>query len=158
MRWLRPVLATTFVLSLGLVSQAATTEDENAEDFMGIHKIEIIFHEAGTTKNLDLMLSLFADDATLTSGGKTYKGKDEIRGYWQAAGPFQPQNQWVAYTPAFRIKYTVEGDKARLYFECLYVDKAKNNIAAHTNSDDVLVRANGKWFIKDMKASTVAEL
>jgi hypothetical protein len=40
---------------------------------MGIHKIEIIFHEAGTTKNLDLMLSLFADDATLTSGGKTYK-------------------------------------------------------------------------------------
>jgi len=50
MRWLRPVLAATFVLSLGLVSQAATTEDENAEDFMGIHKIEIIFHEAGTTK------------------------------------------------------------------------------------------------------------
>jgi hypothetical protein len=158
MRWLRPVLATTFVLSLGLVSQAATTEEENAEDFMGIHKIEIIFHEAGTTKNLDLMLSLFADDATLTSGGKTYKGKDEIRGYWQAAGPFQPQNQWVAYTPAFRIKYTVDGDKAHLYFECLYVDKAKNNIAAHTNSDDVLVRANGKWFIKDMKASSVPEL
>jgi hypothetical protein len=47
---------------------------------MGIHKIEIILHEAGTTKNLDLMLSLFADDATLTSGGKAYKGKDEIRG------------------------------------------------------------------------------
>ena len=83
----------------------------NAEDFMGIHKIEIIFHEGGTTKNLDLMLSLFADDATLTSGGKTYKGKDEIRSYWQAAGPFQPQNQWVAYTPAFRIKYAVEGDR-----------------------------------------------
>ena len=112
----------------------------------------------GTNKNLDLMLSLFADDATLTSGGKTYKGKDEIRSYWQAAGPFQPQNQWVAYTPAFRIKYAVEGDRAQLYFECLYVDKAKNNIAAHTNSDDTLVRVNGKWLIKDMKASSVPEL
>ena len=31
---------------------SAATEEENAEDFMGIHKIEIIFHEAGTTKNL----------------------------------------------------------------------------------------------------------
>ena len=104
MRWLRLVLLAIMALSFGLASQAAT-EEENAEDFMGIHKIEIVFHEAGTTKNLDLMLSLFADDATLTSGGKTYKGKGEIRSYWQAAGPFQPQNQWVAYTPAFRIKY-----------------------------------------------------
>ena len=65
----------TIALSFGLASQVAT-EEENAEDFMGIHKIEIVFHEAGTTKNLDLMLSLFADDAN-TSGGKTYKGKDE---------------------------------------------------------------------------------
>ena len=92
MRWLRPVLLATIALLFGLASQAAT-EEENAEDFVGIHKIEIVFHEAGTTKNLDLMLSLFADDATRTSGGKTYKGKDEIKSYWQAAGPFQPQNQ-----------------------------------------------------------------
>ena len=52
----------------------------------------------------------------------------------------------------------MEGDRAHLYFECLYVDKAKNNIAAHTNSDDALVRVNGKWLIKDMKASSVPEL
>jgi hypothetical protein len=111
MRLVSFVLPATIAIALSLASQAVATEEENAEDFMGIHKIEIIFHEAGTTKNLDLMLSLFADDATLTSGGKTYKGKDEIRSYWQAAGPFQPQNQWVAYTPAFRIKYAVEGDR-----------------------------------------------
>ena len=67
MLWSRLLLPATIALSFGLASQAAT--EENAEDFMGIHKIEIIFHEAGTTKNLDLMLSLFADDATLTSGG-----------------------------------------------------------------------------------------
>ena len=71
MRWLRLVLPATMALAFGLASQAAT-EEENAEDFMGIHKIEIIFHEAGTTKNLDLMLSLFADDATLTSGQRHF--------------------------------------------------------------------------------------
>jgi hypothetical protein len=131
---------------------------ENASDFMGIHQIEIVFHEAGTTKNLDLMLSLFTKDATISSGGKTYSGTEQIREYWRAAGPFQPQNQWVAYTPAFRIKYKVDGDNAHLYFECLYVDKAANKIAADTNSNDDLVRVGGKWLIKQMTAATVPEL
>lgn len=150
-----PAILAVF-LSGGAV--AGTNTGQNPADFMQIHMIEITFHQAGTTKNLDLMLSLFADDATITSGGKTYRGKQEIRRYWQAAPPFQPQNQWVAYTPAFRIKYSVQGDSGRLYFECLYVDKAAGKIAAHTNSDDTLVRTNGKWLIKDMKAAKVPEL
>ena len=125
---------------------------------MQIHNIEITFHKAGTTKDIDLMLSLFADDAVLTAGGKTYTGKDEIRTYWKSAGTFQPQNQWVAYTPAFRIRYDVEGEQAHLYFECLYVDKVGQRIAAHTNSDDVLVRVNGRWLIKEMRAAAIPEI
>ena len=119
---------------------------------------EITFHKAGTTKDLELMMSLFADDAVLTVGGKKYAGKEEIRTYWQSAGTFQPQNQWVAYTPAFRIKYNVAGDHAHLYFECLYVDKVAQKIAAHTNSDDELVRVNGRWLIREMKAAAVPEI
>jgi hypothetical protein len=34
-------------LSIAALSGAAT--EENAEDFMQLHKIEIAFHEAGTT-------------------------------------------------------------------------------------------------------------
>jgi len=155
---MRYVLIISAILALCLSGVAIGATEEDAEDFMQIHNIEIVFHEAGTTKNLDLMMSLFAGDATITSGGKTYRGKDQIRAYWQSAGPFQPQNQWVAYTPAFRIKYSVEGNNAHLYFECLYVDKTANKIAAHTNSDDTLIRVNGKWLIKDMKAAAVPEL
>ena len=149
-------IAGAVVLSAAVMSRAGT--EENPEDFMQLHKVQITFHEAGTTKNLDLMLSLFADDAVINAGGKTYKGKAQIRSFWQAAGTFQPQNQWVAYTPAFRIRYTVDGDTAHLYFECLYVDKAANKIAAHTNSDDKLVRVNGRWLIKEMTAAAVPEL
>jgi len=155
---MKRVLTTGAILALCLTGGAIAGTEENAEDFMQIHKVEITFHEAGTTKNLDLMLSLFADDATITAGGKTYHGKDQIRSFWQAAGTFRPQNQWVAYTPAFRIKYDVEGDNAHLYFECLYVDKAANKIVAHTNSNDTLVRINGRWLIKDMKAAPVPQL
>jgi hypothetical protein len=146
------------ILAFCLSSPAIADTEENAEDFMQMHKIEIVFHQAGTTKNLDLMMSLFADDATITTGGKTYSGKEQIRSFWQGAATFQPQNQWVAYTPAFRIKYDVNGNAAHLYFECLYVDKAANKIAAHTNSDDALIRVNGRWLIKEMKAAVVPEL
>ena len=155
---MKRALMISAMLALCLTGRAVAGTEENAEDFMQIHSIEIAFHQAGTTKNLDLMLSLFADDATITAGGKTYIGKEQIKSFWQAAGTFQPQNQWVAYTPAFRIKYVVQGDSGHLYFECLYVDKAANKIAAHTNSDDTLIRVHGRWLIKDMKAATVPEL
>jgi hypothetical protein len=150
------LLAAIAAISLPLFAYAG--EEENPEDFMQIHMIEITFHKAGSTKDLDLMMSLFADGAVLTAGGKTYSGKDEIRGFWKSAGTFQPQNQWVAYTPAFRIEYDVDGDHAHLYFECLYVDKPAQKIVIHTNSDDELVRINGHWLIKDMKAAVVPEL
>jgi hypothetical protein len=152
------IISAALALCLTGRAVAGTDTEENADNFMQMHKIEISFHEAGSTKNLDLMLSLFADDAEITSGGKTYTGKENIRKYWQAAGTFQPQNQWVAYTPAFRIKYEVQGNSAHLYFECLYVDRAAKKIALHTNSDDTLVRVNGRWLIKTMKAAVVPEL
>jgi SnoaL-like domain len=155
---MKRALMISAMLAFCLTGGAIAATEENADDFMQIHQIEILFHQAGTTKSLDLMLSLFTDDAALTAGGKTYTGKEQIRSYWQAAGTFQPQNQWVAYTPAFRIKYTVQGNSAHLYFECLYVDKTANKIAVHTNSDDTLIRVNGRWLIKDMKAAIVPEL
>ena len=146
------------ILVTFLAGGAIAGTEENAQDFMDLHQVEIAFHQAGSTKNLDLMLSLFTDDAVIMSGGKTYSGKDQVKAFWQAAGPFQPQNQWVGYTPAFRIRYNVEGEQAHLYFECLWIDKTANKIAAHTNSDDILVHRNGKWLIKEMKAAAVPEL
>ncbi len=155
---MKQILKIAAILVTCIAGGAIAGTEENAQEFMDLHQIEIAFHEAGSTKNLDLMLSLFTDDAVIMSGGKTYSGRDQLKTFWQAAGPFQPQNQWVGYTPAFRIRYTVQGDRAHLYFECLWIDKAANKIAAHTNSDDALVRINGKWLIKEMKAALVPEL
>jgi len=155
---MKQILKIATILVTCLAGGAIAGTEENAQEFMDLHQVEIAFHEAGSTKNLDLMLSLFTDDAVIMSGGKTYSGRDQLKTFWQAAGPFQPQNQWVGYTPAFRIRYNVQGDRAHLYFECLWIDKTANKIAAHTNSDDALVRINGKWLIKEMKAAVVPEL
>lgn len=56
-------------------------DEENAEDFMNLHQIEIAFHEAGSTRNLELMLSLFSDDAVLTARSKTPTGEEQVKTY-----------------------------------------------------------------------------
>jgi SnoaL-like domain len=147
--------------AIGLCSSLAmaASDETNPVDFMELHQVEIIFHTAASTKNLDMMMSLFADDASLQAGGKTWSGKDQVRNYFATvAGSFQPQNQWAAYTPAYRIRFSVDGNRAHLYFECLYVDTKAREIKAHTFSDDSLIRAGDKWLIKEMKAGTVPQL
>jgi hypothetical protein len=58
---------------------------------MQIHNVEIVFHEPGTTKNLDLMMSLFADDSTITSGGKLTAEWIRSESIGSQPGPFNPE-------------------------------------------------------------------
>jgi hypothetical protein len=67
----------------------AAGSEENAENFKQVHDIEISWHTAQTTKNLDLMLSLFANDAVLTARGKSHTGMAQIKQFWQASAVFQ---------------------------------------------------------------------
>lgn len=128
-------------------------------DKMGLHQVEITFHQAASTRDVALMMSLFTPDAVLTAGGATYSGSAAIAGYFSnVAGSFKPANNWIAYTPTQRITTTVNGDSAELYFECLYMDVTTGQVGAHTYSKDTLVRAGDHWLIKSMDAGKVAAL
>jgi hypothetical protein len=65
-------LAAAAALSTSIISQAA---EENLADFVQFHEVEIIFHQAASTKNLDLMMALFADDATSVRRWKDLRRK-----------------------------------------------------------------------------------
>jgi hypothetical protein len=144
---------------LAVLADKAVAQGDDSCDAMALHQVEITFHQAATNKDVDQIVSLFANDATLTSGGKTYNGAAGVREYFSTvAAPFKADNHWVAFTPAFRIRTSVQGDRASLYFECLYVDSVSKTIKAHTFSDDTLVRSNGKWLIETMKAGPVENL
>ena len=134
-------------------------------DVLAVRNIEVIFHTAGSVlpeKNLGLMMSIYADDAVLTDTShddKVYKGKEQVHSYWeQVAGPFRPDNHWIGYTPAMRIRTKVSGNSATLYFECLWMDVDKNSIGAHTFSDMTLTRVQGKWLVKTIKVGKIANL
>jgi hypothetical protein len=41
----------------------------------------------------------------------------------------------------------VEGDKATLYFECLWMDVDNNSVGTHSFSDMKLARVHGHWLV-----------
>ena len=93
------LFALAVVAGLSMSQVAYAGEEENPEDFMQLHNIEIAFHKAGSTKDLALMLSLFADDAVMIAKGKTYTGKEQIKSYWhgdEAVCIYQPRPAFMA--------------------------------------------------------------
>src|SRR5207244_3122116 len=87
---------------------AAGPDVQRQADLYAIDQIEQTWHKASSTHDVDLMMTLWAPDATFNNGTETLSGKAEIRAFFtHKAGPFQPQNHWVSETPAYKIRTTV---------------------------------------------------
>jgi hypothetical protein len=121
-----------------------------------IGKIEKTWHRAASTKNLDLFMSLWAPNATATLGGTTYTGKQAIRGVFAKAAPFQPGNNWISDTAAYRIRASVNKDKGTLSFECHFIDIDTGKVMSVTGNDSEVRRIGGKWLITDLRASSAS--
>jgi SnoaL-like domain len=119
-----------------------------------IEQIEVIFHRAASLKDIDMMMSLYSDDATVTFGGKTYTGKDQVRSFFEKAGPFQLGNHWVSDTPAYKMKVTVDKDRGTLYFECHYINADNKMVAVVVGADQKVARIQGRWLITQLIAAT----
>ena len=135
-------------------SAAQTALQEEADKY-AIDQIEVNWHQASSTKDVDLMMSLWAPDATFTIGPETLTGKEQIRDFFvNKAAPFQPENHWVSDTPAYKIRTTVDGDKGTLYFECHYVDVETEKVVAVVSADQNVEKIDGKWLITNLAAAT----
>ena len=140
----------------GSSGDSATQQAQQAEaDKYAIDQIEVDWHKASSTKDVDLMMSLWAPDATFTIGPETLTGKDQIRDFFtNKAAPFQPENHWVSDTPAYKIRTTVDGNKGTLYFECHYVDYKTGKVVAVVSADQNVEKIDGKWLITNLAAAT----
>jgi hypothetical protein len=159
-----PFLLLTLVLSLTALAGPQGDRGPPA-DILAVRNIEVTFHTAGSVlpeKNLDLMMSIYTDDVTLTDtahDNKVYISKAEVRRYWaDVSGPFRPEHRWIGYTPAMRMVAQVDGDKATLYFECLWMDVDHDSVGAHSFSDMKLVRVLGHWLVSDIKVGKIEKL
>ena len=125
-------------------------------DYWDIDRIEKDFHEATTTKDIDLMMSLWSPNATLTVGPEmTAAGQDEIRRYWlQESVAFHPSNRWISDHPAYKVEITVNGDRGTLHFECHYIDAETGSAALVTAADLDVARIDDEWLVTNMVAGS----
>jgi ketosteroid isomerase-like protein len=151
------------VLGLSLVLVACNTsptgssgEARRAQDMWQIDQIEKNFHEATTRQDIDMMLSLFAPNATMTVGpGQTATGHDEIRAFWlENSAAFDPQNHWISDHPAYKLEITVNGDQGTLHFECHYINIETGEVVSTTTADFDVARIDGTWLITNMVGGT----
>jgi SnoaL-like domain len=142
-------LVGTGVLIAGYGAWGKTTGPSNQKlaELYKIEQIEAKWHRSTSKKNLTAMMALWAPNAVWTIGGKTYKGKAEIRQVLTKAGPFQPQNHWISETPAYKIRTTVNGNRGSLYFECHYIDVNTKQVVLVAGQTVDVRKINGKWLM-----------
>lgn len=160
MRRVSIVMVAVALFAAGCGSAAPTAvpvDTQKLADMYQIEQIEAIWHQAASTKNVDLMMSIWAPDATFSLGTRELTGQDQIRAFFtNEAAPFQAKNNWMSDTPAYKIKATVDGDKGTLYFECHYLDLSTKpaTVASVVGGDQKVARINGKWLITEAVPST----
>ena len=136
-------------------SAAKATQAREANLYQ-IDQIEAKFHQATSTQDLNLMMSLFAPGAVFNVDQETLTGKAQIR-HWFATDnkAFMPANHWESDTPSYKLRATVNGDKGTLYFECHYIDPKTQKVVAYVGVDHNLQKINSRWLIVDSVASPV---
>ncbi len=159
---MRKLLVTVALIGVGVLiagqgawSKSSGTSAQKLADFYRIDSIEKTWHKAASRKDVDLMMTLWAPNATATIAGQTYRGKKAIRQLFKKAAPFQPQNHWESDTPAYKIRITVNGDRGTLYFECHYIDVDTQKVAAAVGADQDVRKIKGRWLITKLISSSV---
>jgi hypothetical protein len=154
------VLLGVVVFSYAACSDSSSDSETAAlqlkADRYEIGQIEEKFHKAQTMKDIDLMTSLWAPNATLTIGPElTASGVDEIRQFWlEKSVPFAPETTWVSDHPAYKLAITVNGDRGTLHFECHFVDYSTDEVASITVADMDVARIGGRWLITNLVAGS----
>ena len=135
-------------------SSASEQAMQRQADLYAIDQIEKNFHQATSKKDIDLMMSLWAPNATFTVGPGRDRDRDEgdpavlARRVGRRSSP---ETTGSRTHPAYKIRITVNGDRGTLHFECHYVDfETRQGRQSITAADQEVARIDGQWLITNM--------
>lgn len=121
-----------------------------------IYELQAAFHRAKTNQDIELMMSVWDSNATLTVQGNpsvTFVGSEQIRSFWETSGSFTHRR--FSLVPSFKTQIDVHGDEAWLYFECHDVgdyDLPDRSIASDTFLAGTVRHVGDKWVFSNMTA------
>jgi SnoaL-like domain len=159
--YLAAFVAAVVALEIGSAATASTAaprtnaETQREADLYEIDQIEVGFHRATSHHEINLMMSLWAPGAVFNIDQQTLVGKSQIRHWFLTQnGAFMANHHWESDTPSYKIKTTLTGDKATLYFECHYIDPKTSMVVSLAGVTHTLQKINGKWLITNSAGST----
>lgn len=128
---------------------------QNEADIYEIDQVEVKFHRATSTHNINLMMSLWAPGAVFNIDQQTLTGKAQIRNWFLTKNKaFKPSNHWESDTPSYKIRVSLHGDNATIYFECHYIDPKTAKVVALAGVTHTVQKINGQWLITNSAGST----
>jgi ketosteroid isomerase-like protein len=103
-------------VALTIPDLANADVSHGSEQIGEIYQLQAAFHSAKSHQDIDLMVSLWADDASFTFNGSLYAGPDAIRTFFLNSGSWHHHR--MSLVASFKDQIDVQGDTAFLYFEC----------------------------------------
>ena len=149
--------------ALTVPALASADVSHGSEQIGEIYQLQAAFHRAKSHQDIDLMVSLWADDCTATFKGTTLSGKDAVRSFFLGSGSFKHHR--ISLVPSFKDQIEVHGDTAFLYFECHDVALDTNDpagaqgaIVTHLTNFGTIRNAGGSWLYWQMHFGSAAPL
>jgi hypothetical protein len=154
------------IASLTLPAAALADSDQSEQDSAAvghIYRLQAAFHRAKTNQDIDLMMSLWDPNGTLTVRGNPnspFVGFDQLKAFWLTSGSFTHKR--FSLVPSFKLKIAFQPNGAFLYFECHdignYADPSNRYIATDTFLAGTIRRQASDWVFHDMTAGPAAPL
>jgi ketosteroid isomerase-like protein len=138
---------------------ASAQGDPESVQTARIHDLQAAFHLAKCNQDIDLMMSLWANDAVVTFQGTDFVGKDAIRAWLLTTGSFTHHR--LSLVTSFKIQIEQHGNQAFLYFECIDVgdfDQPSRFIASALYNEGTVRNINGQWQFWRMAAGPIPTL
>lgn len=145
-----------------LPARVLADEGQESAQLGEIYQLQAAFHRAKTTQDIDLMMSLWAQRASLQVVGDArspFAGAAQLRNFWLGSGSFV--NRRFSLVPSYKIQIRIDDSEAYLYFECHDVgnyDQSTRFIAADTFLAGTLRRTRDRWLFWDMTAGKASPL
>ncbi len=144
----------------GLTRAGASGSNRESVQVAEIYQLQAGFHRAKSHQDIDLMMSLWADDATFNNAGTLLTGAAEIRAFFLSSGSWLHPR--MSFVPSYKDVIDVDGNTAFLYFECHDValtdespTKPAGSLVTHLFFAGTVRQVRGDWVFQKITGGPI---